>query len=82
MSKVSASSQKNEQECDPQVLAQYKDLIREQDTRINDIYRANMYLQQELEKSQLRIEEMTQQISSLLDQNQLLKAQTIGTDMR
>ena len=87
LSKINASfaagQKKADQEAaDPAVLAQYKELIREQDSRINEISRANIYLQQELQSSQSKIEEMTQQINSLLDQNQLLKAQTSGTDMR
>lgn len=87
LSKVNASfaagQKKPDQEAaDPAVLAQYKELIREQDCRINDISRANIYLQQELQTSQAKIEEMTQQINSLLDQNQLLKAQTSGIDIR
>jgi len=68
-----------DQECTPEVLAQYKEFIRQQDTRINEVYQANMYLQQELQKSQAEIEEQNQRISNLLDQNQLLKAQTSTT---
>jgi len=65
--------------CTPEVLAQYKEFIRQQDTRINEVYQANIYLQQELQKSQAEIEEQNQRISNLLDQNQLLKAQTSTT---
>ena len=68
-----------DQECTPEVLAQYKEFIRQQDTRINEVYQANMYLQQELQKSRAEIEEQNQRISNLLDQNQLLKAQTSTT---
>ena len=81
MNVVNATQSQKNEECNPQVLQQYKDFIREQDVRITEISRANVYLQQELQNAKAKMEEMTQQIASLQDQNQLLKAQT-ATDLR
>ncbi len=61
---------------DPAVLGQYKELIREQDTRISEISKANIYLQQELAAAKASMEEMSGNLQTLQDQNALLKAQT------
>merc|ERR1712080_300790 len=58
---------------DPTILLQYKDLIREQDQRISEISRANIYLQQELANTKQQLEEGRQNIQELHDQNALLK---------
>lgn len=66
----------SQQQPDPAVLKQYKDLIREQDTRINQISQANIYLQQELASAKQQIEDMASTVQTLQDQNSLLKAQS------
>ena len=60
---------------DPGMLSQYKELIREQDTRIVHISQANIYLQQELANSKQQAEDMAINVQTLQDQNSLLKAQ-------
>ena len=64
----------NEQ-LDPGILSQYKELIRDQDTRISQIGQANIYLQNELKNAQSHMEELTVSMQTLQDQNSLLKAQ-------
>ena len=61
---------------DPGILSQYKELIREQDSRISQISQANLYLQQEVANAKQQVEEMTLNMQTLQDQNSLLKAQT------
>ena len=60
---------------DTGVLSQYKELIREQDSRIVQISQANIYLQQELVKAKQLTEDMAINVQTLQDQNSLLKAQ-------
>ena len=62
-----------ERPLDPAVILQYKELIREQDQRINDISHANIYLQQELANARQHLEETRQNVQELQDQNSLLK---------
>jgi hypothetical protein len=57
-----------------QDVAQYKEMIREQDTRINDLTQANIFLQQALSAAKHQVEELQNSIQTLKDQNQLLKA--------
>jgi hypothetical protein len=58
---------------DSGILLQYKDLIREQDQRINEITQANIYLQQELVLARQQAEEMASSVQALQDQNALLR---------
>jgi hypothetical protein len=58
---------------DSTVLLQYKDLIREQDQRINEISQANLYLQQELATARQQAEELASSVQALQDQNALLR---------
>jgi len=60
---------------DPGMLSQYKELIREQDTRIVHISQANIYLQQELANSKQQAGDMAINVQTLQDQNSILKAQ-------
>ena len=64
-------------EPDPAILMQYKELIRDQDSRISQISQANIYLQQELANARQSLDEMTSAVQTLQDQNSLLKAQTM-----
>ena len=70
---LSQQEDTGERTIDPGVLLQYKDLIREQDQRINEISRANIYLQQELVNSKQQLEETRQHVQELQDKNALLK---------
>jgi len=70
---LSQQEDTGEHTIDPGVLLQYKDLIREQDQRINEISRANIYLQQELVNSKQQLEETRQHVQELQDKNALLK---------
>ena len=72
-SALSQQEDTGERAVDPAVLLQYKDLIREQDQRINEISRANIYLQQELANSKQQLEETRQNVQELQDKNALLK---------
>ena len=54
-------------------MQQYKDLIREQDQRINEITQANLYLQQELSNTRQQAEELASSVQALQDQNALLR---------
>ena len=63
------------------VLSQYKELIREQDSRIVQISQANIYLQQELVKAKQLTEDMAINVQTLQDQNSLLKAQNNTTNV-
>ena len=72
-SALSQQEDTGERAVDPAVLLQYKDLIREQDQRINEISRANIYLQQELVTSKQQLEETRQHVQELQDKNALLK---------
>ena len=72
-SALSQQEDNGERVVDPAVLLQYKDLIREQDQRINEISRANIYLQQELVNSKQQLEETRQHVQELQDKNALLK---------
>jgi hypothetical protein len=63
---------------DTAVLMQYKELIREQDTRISAISQANIYLQHSLATSKQQLEDMTTSVQTLQDQNSVLKAQSQG----
>lgn len=67
---------------DPAIVIQYKEVIREQDvkiaerdTRIADLTKANMFLQQELENAKSQIDELNSSMQTLQDMNQVLKAQ-------
>ena len=66
---------------DTGVLSQYKELIREQDSRIVQISQANIYLQQELVKAKQLTEDMAINVQTLQDQNSLLKAQNNTTNV-
>ena len=63
------------------MLSQYKELIREQDSRIVQISQANIYLQQELVKAKQLTEDMAINVQTLQDQNSLLKAQNNTTNV-
>ena len=63
------------------MLSQYKELIREQDSRIVQISQANIYLQQELAKAKQLTEDMAINVQTLQDQNSLLKAQNNTTNV-
>ena len=62
---------------DSGILLQYKDLIREQDQRINEITQANIYLQQELALARQQAEEMASSVQALQDQNSLLRFEVV-----
>ena len=68
---------------DPAIVHRYKEVIREQDvkiqerdSRINELTQANLYLQQQLSQSQQQIEELNNSIQTLHDVNSVLKAQS------
>ncbi len=60
-------------------VAQYKELIREQDSRIHDLSQANIYLQQALNAAKQQADELQSSLQTLKDQNQLLKASKMQT---
>jgi peptidoglycan hydrolase CwlO-like protein len=70
---TSHQSPDNQTAADSGILQQYKDLIREQDQRINEITQANLYLQQELSSSRQQAEELASSVQALQDQNALLR---------
>lgn len=72
-SALSQQEDNGERAVDPGILMQYKDMIREQDQRINEISRANIYLQNELSNAKQQLEETQQNVLELQDQNSLLK---------
>lgn len=57
------------------LLLQYKDLIRDQDKRLQDVQRDYQTLQKDKEDMQSRFKELQDANSQLQDQNTLLKAQ-------
>ena len=67
------SPDENNAVADAGILLQYKDLIREQDQRINEISQANLYLQQELANARQQAEELASSVQALQDQNALLR---------
>jgi len=67
------SPDENHAAADAGILLQYKDLIREQDQRINEISQANLYLQQELANARQQAEELASSVQALQDQNALLR---------
>ena len=69
----SHQSPDNQIAADAGILQQYKDLIREQDQRINEITQANLYLQQELTNTRQQAEELASSVQALQDQNALLR---------
>jgi hypothetical protein len=75
-----------EEEADPAIVLQYKEVIREQDEkigerdrRIADLTKANLYLQSELGAARQQAEELQGTVQSLKDLNSVLRAQQSGT---
>ncbi len=71
---------------DPTIVLQYKEVIREQDhkvqdleARISDLTGANLYLQGELGTAKQQIEELNGSVQMLKDLNSVLRAQQAGT---
>ncbi len=66
---------------DPAIVAQYKDIIREQDekirerdVRISDLTEANLFLQEEVKNAKQQIEDLTNAVETLKDMNSVLKS--------
>ncbi|MBL0690442.1 MAG: hypothetical protein JJV96_01760 [Alphaproteobacteria bacterium] len=57
------------------IVAQYKELIREQDAQLNQVKAELSNLQLQHTDSNSRVDELIQQVQQLKDQNALLKAQ-------
>lgn len=61
------------------LVVQFKDLIREQDQRIHDLTKANIYLQSELSTAKHQVDELITSMATLKDQNSVLRAQNSHT---
>ncbi|KAF7273450.1 general vesicular transport factor p115 [Rhynchophorus ferrugineus] len=57
------------------LLLQYKDLIRDQDKKLQDLQKKYNHLQKEFNELKAQMEELQQTNTQLVDQNTLLKAQ-------
>ncbi|TRY78930.1 hypothetical protein TCAL_01726 [Tigriopus californicus] len=61
------------------LVQQFKELIREQDQRINDLTKANIYLQSELTTAKHQVDDLITSLATLKDQNSVLRAQSSHT---